>query len=100
MLDVAKAEAPVVSRDASLSLLQNDGQVSQVASKPVDFFTPASGEAVGVAAPQVSAASFAPVQSFDPVRSYSVIPEPTTAALLVGLGVLVGVKRLKIGRRN
>jgi len=93
------AEASAVSGDTSLSLLQNIGNIQQ--DKPVIF---APTGPIGTAPQTFTSGKLpgasTPIQSFDPVRSYSVIPEPTTAALLVGLGVLVGFKRLKIGRSN
>ncbi len=103
MLSSAKAGAPAFSTD-TLSLLQNDAQVIAPATQ-----SPVTGFELGPVS-QVAFSgntglpvdSFSPVQSFDPpVIAYSVIPEPaTTSCLLLGAGVLLLFKRLKVGRAN
>jgi hypothetical protein len=100
MLSVAKAEAPAAAPNA-LSLLQNEalGNTpsllnSAVVAPGVAF----SSDNKGIDLPAASAVS---VQSSDSIIHYTVIPEPTSVScLLLGLGVLVGLKRLKIGRTN
>jgi hypothetical protein len=100
MLSVARAEAPAAAPNA-LSLLQNEALGttpsllnSAVVAPGVAF----SSYNKGIDLPTVSAVS---VQSSDPILHYTVIPEPTSVScLLLGLGVLVGFKRLKIGRAN
>jgi hypothetical protein len=99
MLSVAKAEAPAAPN--ALSLLQNEALAntpsllnSAVVAPGVAF----SSENKGIDLPT---ASVVPVQSSDSIIHYTVIPEPTSVScLLLGLGVLVGFKRLKIGRAN
>ncbi|MEJ0089565.1 MAG: PEP-CTERM sorting domain-containing protein [Limisphaerales bacterium] len=103
MLSSAKAGSSAFSTD-TLSLLQNDAQVvAPVTASPVNGFEagPVSQVAFSGNTSLPVNSSFPPVQSFDPVISYSVIPEPaTTSCLLLGLGVLLVFKRLKIGRAN
>jgi hypothetical protein len=104
MLSAAKAEAPASSSDSSLLMLQNaagstDVQLFQsAASTPVSIL-PSSFPTISPNAQ--TQFGTVPVESVNPVLHYSVIPEPTTTAcLLVGLGALLGFKRLKIGRSN
>jgi hypothetical protein len=101
MLSVAKAEAPAAPN--ALSLLQNEALSttpsllnSAVVAPGVAFSSYNKG--IDLPTPTASAVS---VQSSDPILHYTVIPEPTSVScLLLGLGVLVGFKRLKIGRAN
>jgi len=117
MVSVAKAEAPAITPDA-LSLLQNqaqvnDGFIAQPAS-PIQFSSAATGFEANSATivPNIAYSanntsfvlptSTTPVQlPFDPIQHYSVIPEPTTVSCLaLGLGALVGFKRLKIWQKK
>jgi cellobiose-specific phosphotransferase system component IIB len=117
MLSVAKAESAAVTPNA-LSLLQNQAQVNagliaQPTSPSLFSSTGAGFEAnsatiVPNIAYSANNTSFAlptsqtPVQQpFDPIQHYSVIPEPTTiSCLALGLGALIGFKRLKIGQKK